>query len=217
MSRPDAAAAAALQGEVILPKWFAFLDFVNEPVRANTSGADVTFTATGNADLDGFTFQGIAADLVDIGPVYAREGGSEQVVAKLSAMIDLDNEMLNEIGDRANWAGRTAQLFRTIHDETGAQAGGIQHYYTGYMVDLSIKAAPQNQIIELVIESYLAAFTQPSNRDYNQARFDPADKSYEAAIAIANGTSRSPLTSNTRVGGSGGGRYEPRNFDVNLN
>lgn len=203
MSRPDAAALAALQETFVQPKWFAFLDFANEPVRANTSGADVTFTGTGNDDLDGFTFLGVAPDFVDISTVFAREGGSEQVIAKLSALIDLDDEMLAEIGDRANWAGRTAQLFRTIHDETGAQAGGVQHYYTGYMVDLSIKSAPQSQIIELVIESYLAAYTQPSNRDYNQVRFDPDDKSYEASISIANGTSRSPLTSSTPVGGGG--------------
>jgi hypothetical protein len=209
LSRPDAAAIAALQGEFVEPKWFAYLDFANEPVRANTSGADVTFAGTGNSDLDGFTFDGISPDFVDISTVFAREGGSEQVVAKLSALFDLDNDMLNEIGDRANWAGRTAQLFRTVHDETGAQAGAIQHYYTGYMVDLSIKAAPGSQIIELVIESYLAAFTQPSNRDYNQARFDPTDKSYEAAIAIANGTSRSPLTASTPVGRSGNGGFNP--------
>lgn len=211
MSRPDAAAAAALQGTIIRPKWFAFLDFENEPVRATTAGRNISFSGTGLADLDGFTFTGIAADFVDISPVYSREGGSEQIIAKLSALIDLDNDMLNEIGDRSHYMGRTARLWRTIHDGEDVQQGGIQHYYTGYMVDLSIKPAPQSQMIELVIESYLAAYTQPSNRDYNQLRYDPDDHSYEAAIAIANGTTGDPITNNVNSGYSGSGR---RNVEI---
>lgn len=213
MSRPDAAAAAALEEEVIRPRFFAFLDFANEPVRVNTSGIDVPFSGTGIPDLDGFTFEGINGDVVDISPVTARDGGSEQVTARLSGLIDLDNEMLNEIGDRSNWQGRTVRLWRTIHNAANVQQGGIQHYYTGYMVDLAIKSEPQTQIIECTIESYLAAFTQPSNRDYNQARYDSGDQSYSAAIAIANGTSGNPLTNNTST-------YSPspgRNGDLGLN
>ncbi|MBD2842712.1 hypothetical protein [Erythrobacter rubeus] len=209
MSRPDAAASAALDAEVIRPKFFAFMDFANEPVRVNTSGADKTFTGTGVADLDGFTFSGIDGDLVDISPVVSREGGSEQITATLSGLIDLDNDMLNEIGDRSNWQGRTVRFWRTIHNADDVQQGGIQHYYTGYMVDLSIKSRPREQVIEMIVESYLAAFSEPSNRDYDQQRYDPGDLSYRAGIAIANGTSGNPITNNTpnfgRSTGVGGG------------
>ncbi len=204
MSRPDATALAALQEPVIRPKWFGFLDFENEPVRATTAGRDVTFNGTGDADLDGFTFEGINPDVIDISPVYAREGGSEQVTARLSGLIDLDNDLLNEIGDRAHYMGRTARLWRTISNAADVQQGGVQHYYTGYMVDLSIRAAPEGQVIELVIESYLSAFTQPSNRDYDQSRYDPGDNSYAAAIAIANGNSGNPVTNNVQVLNGGG-------------
>lgn len=208
MSRPDEAASALLGEEVIRPKFYAYLDFVNDPIRINTSGADVSFENTGFPELDGETFIGISGDFIDISPVSIRDGGSERITATLSALIDLDNEMLNEIGDRTNWQGRSVQLWRSVHDATGAQGGAIQHYYTGYMMNLVINPEPQNQIIELTIESYLAAYSEPSNRDYDQSRYDPDDESYAASIAIANGTTSNPITNTTPVGGSisGGGR-----------
>lgn len=208
MSRPDATASAALDNQVIIPAFFAFLDFKNEPIRATTAGQDWTFTGTGIADLDGKTFLGIAADFVDISPVKQGATGSDSVTVQLSALIDLDNDMLNEIGDRANWAGRLARLWRVIRDQDREQVGGVQHYYTGYITDLSIRSEPENQLIQLTIESYVAAFSAASNRSYlNQELYDAGDQSARAAIDIANGTDSGGSSQNagqnsTYAGGS---------------
>lgn len=202
MSRPDATASAALDDEVIRPVYYGFVDFLNEPIRANTSGKTITLTGTGEPDIDGFAFDGLSADLVDVSPVRASEGGSETVTVRLSAAIDLDNDMLNEIGDPANWQGRSFRLWRAIRDCDGVQQGALQHYYTGYMIDLSINAAPGNQIMTVQVENYLAAFTDASNRSYlDQSDFDPADLSAQAALAIANGTSGNTILNNTNSGG----------------
>lgn len=206
MSRMDAAAAAALDAETIRPVFFAYLDFAGDPLRANTSGASLTLPSVGDPDLDGLTFDGINPKMVDIGPVRMKDGGSDTVRAKLSGLVGIDDALLAVIGNPANWQGRTARLWRMIRDEHGTQQGAIQHYYTGYMVAVSIGGDPTSQTIEVAIESYLAAFADASNRSYlDQEAFDPGDLSARAAIAIANGISGSPLVASTPNPGVGSG------------
>ncbi|HEX8419475.1 MAG TPA: hypothetical protein VF638_05620 [Sphingomonas sp.] len=204
MSRPDAAASAALDAQVIRPVFFCYLDIVGDPLRACTAGRSYSFTGTGNADLDGYTFDGIDPTVVDVGPVRNKDGGADAVTARLSGLLTLDTELLNLIGDKANWQGRSAQLWRMIRDENGSQRGAIQHYYTGYMTALSIGGSPASQTLELTIQSYLAAYSQASGRTYlDQEAFDPGDLSARASVALANGNSGSPLTNNTPVYDSG--------------
>lgn len=211
MSRPDATASAALDADIIRPGFFAFLDIVGDPFRVNTLGRDVAVSGTGFPEMDGFTFAGIDGRFADISPVQIRAGGTEQVTASISGLRDLDNATLNTLGNRSNWQGRQALLWRMIRDEFGTQQGAIQHYYTGYMVSLSISGEPENQIIEIAIEGYLSAFSAPSNRSYlDQEKYDPGDLSARAAIAIANGISSNPLVNTTPVhwGGLAGFVYE---------
>lgn len=201
MSRPDATASAALSAQVIKPIYFGFLDFVNEPVRANTSGGDVTITASGMTDLDG-TYIGINPDFVDVGEIKHSEGGNDSVEITLSALIDLDADMLTEISNSANWQGRTVRLWRVVRNADNLQQGGFQHYYIGYMTGLVVNAAPQNQTMTLTIEGYVAAHSAASNGTYlDQERFDAGDLSARGAISIANGTSGNPMISNTGLGG----------------
>lgn len=214
MSRPDAAASAALDEAIIRPVWFAYLDIAGDPIRACTAARSITFTGTGDPDVDGLPFDAINPDVVEIGAVRVKANGAEPVTAKLSGIAAIDDDTLALIGDKTNWQGRTARLWRIIRNEAGVQVGALQHYYTGYMVALSVTGTPQSQTINLTIESYLAAYSQPSNRTYlDQQEFDPGDLSAKAAIAITNGTSGNPLIQNTPVygggddWGGGGGRY----------
>lgn len=197
MSRPDSTAAAALNEQVIRPVWMAFLDFDNEPTRVNTSGASIAFSATGNPDLDGFTFDGISGDVVDIGPVSSGESGTESITATLSGLDGLDADMLAEIEDATHWQGRTFQLWRIIRNAANVQQGGVQHFYTGYMTDLEVMGSPEGQSIRVTVEGYVSAFSAPSYRSYlDQTRYDPDDQSARAAIAIANGNG-APMNTST--------------------
>ncbi len=195
MSRPDAASSAALDGDIIRPGFFAYLDILGDQVRFNTIGYDVTISGTGFPEMDGYPFIGTNGRLIDIGSVNVGSGGSDSLKVTVSGLRDIDNATLNTIGNAGNWQGRPAMLWRIIRDENGAQQGAIQHYYTGYMTSLTIAGEPANQTIDLTIESYLATFSQASNRTYlDQELFDPGDLSARAAIAIANGNSSNSLT-----------------------
>lgn len=207
MSRPDATASAALDADVIRPVFFGFLDILGEPVRVNTSGQDITISGSGLPGLDG-AYVGINGRLVEVSGVEARAGGSDQVTARLSGLRDLDNDTLNTLGDRANWQGRPAMLWRMIRDATGSQQGAIQHYYTGYMVALGIGGSPDAQAITITIESYLAAFGDASNRTYlDQELFDAGDLSARAAISAANGLSGPGASVVSGGSGLGGGSF----------
>ena len=205
MSLPDPVAGAALDLPVIKPVFFAYLDMNTDPVRANSSGHDITPTGTGDVDLDGHLFTGISHAFVDISPVKVGQGGSESVTAKLSGLPVIDSDTLNLLANPANWQGRPARLWRVIRDSLNVQQGGFQPYYTGYMTSVDIGGDASEQIILVTIETYLAAFSQASNRGYlDQARYDAGDLSAKAAIAIANGVSG--VVGNTPTGGSGGAR-----------
>lgn len=213
MSLPDSTAAAALEAEVIKPVFFAYLDINTDPVRANSSGHDITPSGTGDSDLDDELFIGIGASFVDISAVKVSDQGTETVIATLSGLPEIDSDTLNLLGDPANWQSRPARLWRVIRDASNVQQGGFQPYYTGYMTSLEIGGDDQGQTISVAIETYLAAFSAAPNRTYlDQGRYDSGDLSPKAAISIANGVSGIVgNTPNTPGGGRrdyGGGNFE---------
>lgn len=212
MSRPDAQAAAALSGQVIRPVFFCFLDILGDPLRACTAGESFALSGTGDPDLDGHVFLGIDPTVVSISEAVQTDGGADPMTARLSGLQGLDADLLNIVGDPANWLGRTARFWRMIRDADGVQRGALQHYRTGWMTALAITGQPSSQTINLTVQTYLAAYSAASNRTYlDQDQFDPGDRSAEAAIAIVNGLSGNPALSNTPSwpdGGGGGGRLQ---------
>lgn len=189
MSLPDVTAITALSQPVVKPVFFAFLDFVGDPIRVNTSGADWTPTGLTDPDINDQLFTGISGDLVNVSSVRYAMGGSESVTATLSGIPGLDDDTLAMLADPANWRGRDARLWRVIRNASNVQQGGYHAYYTGKMTQVMHSGAPDGgQSIAVTIESYLAVLSQASNRTYmDQERFDPTDLSAKAAIAIANG------------------------------
>lgn len=208
MSLPDGTAIAALSDEVIKPVFYAFLDIDGGQVRCNTSGADVTPTGTGDADLDTHAFTGISGAFIDIGEVAYRAGGSESVTATLSGIPSVDDATLALLADPAKWRGREARLWRVIRNASNVQQGGYHAYYTGRMTALSHSGDDSGQTIAVTIESYLAVFSEASNRSYlGQDRYDAGDLSAQAAIAIANGNYTGAVTPSAyggQIGGVGG-------------
>lgn len=189
MSLPDPQHAAALHQPVIRPVFFAWLDFLGDPVRGNTAGEDITPQGTGDPDLDGRLFTGLRGDIVEISPVRNKAGGSETVTAQLSGIPGLDDDTLAMLGEPANWRGRDARLWRMVRNAANVQQGGYYAYYTGKMVGLKQAGSPDDGMtLTVTIENYLSVFSAASNRTYlDQEKFDPGDLSAKAAIAIANG------------------------------
>jgi hypothetical protein len=191
-SRPDTAANAALAADVRKPVTFCFLDLADEPVRVTNAPYSFTFSGTGDEDLDGFTFEAVDPRMVSVGAVTAREGGTDTLTLQLSGLAGVDDELMTEIGTRANYVGRDCRLWRAMLDpQQLTRVGAIWPYYTGYMSVPKIVGDRNSQTINLDVESYLAFFGQASNRTYlDQLSYDPGDRSAELAIAIANGASR---------------------------
>ncbi len=208
MPGPDASAKAALSASLIHPCYVGWLDFVGDPLRVTTAPYSVTFASTGDAELDGFTFAALSPELINISQVTHRDQGSETVTASLSGIITLDDALLSLIATKSNWQGRTARLWLMMYDTAFNRVGNVWGYYTGYMSSVGIKGSPgtgteqPSQTVDISIESYLASFSEPSNRTYlDQTYYDPGDLSAEASIAIANGKSGAALSDS--LGGAG--------------
>jgi hypothetical protein len=197
----DATAAAALDETVIRPAWFIFLDVLGDPIRVTTHIADVTFSGTGDAELDG-TYNALDHRVIQISDVEHTDSGSETLSIDLSGILSLDAAFLADIGDVTQWRGRVCRLWLRVMNESGAALGAIVPYYTGYMSSVSIKPSPQAQTVRLSVENYLAAFNEASQRTYmNQKDYEATDTSAAATIAASN----SAKTGESRRGGPFGG------------
>lgn len=190
----DATAASALEQEVVHPAFFAFIDVQGDPIRVTTAGYNVIFSGTGDPDLDGHEFSAVDPRVVEIGEVSHRDGGSETLTCSLSGILELDEETLDNIGDKAKWQGRLLRLWMLVRDRDGTQLGGVVPYYTGYMAAAEILPSPEEQIIRLSVENYLSALTaRASNRGYlSQSEYDAADTSARATIGSANNAKSGP-------------------------
>lgn len=200
------AAATALDNPIIPTSYFGWLDIDGDPVRATTHLTDVTFAGTGDADLDGFTFESISHEFVKISDTRFGDDGEATLTITLSGLVSIDTDLLNDLGDRALYAGRTVRIWRGIYNESFTTLVGVGDYFWGMMTAIKIVGSPTSQVIEVTAKNMLAVISEPSNRSYMiQSMFDAGDLSAEAAIALANGVTGDPRTANTPVGGGGGG------------
>lgn len=210
----DAGTLAALGREVVYVQWFAWLDFLDDPLRAVSGVQDVTIGAseTGDPDLDGYTFLAIPSELIGVSDVQHSQSGSETVTVSLSA-LPLDNaEILDLIGNRPRWRKREARMWFRLLDPilngngkiTGFTPLPLHPYYSGYIIDMPIEPGPDEQKVTVLIENYQAALSEASGLTYlHQSEFDPDDHSAEQTLAAANGMQKAGVAGG--FGGSGGG------------
>jgi len=212
----DAAGIEELAKPLIRPFYVAWLDITGDVVRATTAPVSLTFSGTGDADLDGETFSAVDPTLIDVSEVVHKEGGSETVTVTLSGMLGIDSTLLNQIGTKSNWQGRTARLWLGFVTEHGAVVS-IASYYTGYMMTPRISGSPEMQTIALEIEGYLASMSEASGRTYlDQDYYDSADTSAASTVSNANGTSAGAIPADS--GGNSGGQpmtYQGRSTFAN--
>ncbi|TZG25574.1 hypothetical protein [Sphingomonas montanisoli] len=190
----DPAHSAALDQPVIRPFRFALLDFADGPMRLTDFPYGVTFSGTGDEDLDGHAYSPVDNQPINVSDVQMNERGAETVTFTLSGLISLDSEIMNVIGDVTKWRGRVVRLWRAMFSPTLAMYGRPDPYFTGYMSVPSFTFGRESSTISLSAETYLASLTQASGRSYlSQAEFDSGDLSAEASVAIANGTETNNL------------------------
>lgn len=207
MPRPDATAKAALAGPAFAAAYYFRLDVDTPPLRFTNFIADTVISGSGDSELDG-TYAAWGGQLLEVGDIANSDSGSDTLTVRLSGIVSIDTELLNDIGDKTKWQGKLCRIWCRLYDETGVTPqGAIFALYTGYMSSVRIIAAPEEQAIELSIENWRAAFNQASNRNYlGQKDYDSADTSAAATIAASNGMRRDT--------GAGGG-IAPPTTDIN--
>ena len=189
MTTPDLATQAALGAQIVRPLFLAYLDVLGDPLRATTWEVSLEPAGTGDLDLDGHVFSAISPQFANVGPVKRATGGSDSVTATLSGIVGPDSDLLDLLGNEANWKGRLARLWFLLLGEDDGRIGGVVPFYTGRMVDFGITGSATAQTAQITIESYLASMTSASNRSYmDQSDFDPSDTSASLTLAVANGS-----------------------------
>lgn len=182
----DATTQGALEATVLYWRMLLWADFDGDPLRATSGLYDRTISGSGDAELDGF-YDSYDHNLISVGPVKHNETGSDTVTVTMSGLL-LNADLLNMIGDRTKWQGRSARLWFYCADENETQVGSIIPYYTGYMNDVVIAGSPSEQRITLTIENYLATLSgAPSQTYMMQNLFDAGDLSANATLGAANG------------------------------
>lgn len=191
MPTMDSTAKAALENVVVTPAFFIFIDIVGDPVRVTTYGSSVTVSGSGDSELDG-TYVADTHELLSVGEVSQSDNGSDTLVIELSAILGIDTDLMNALGDKTKWQGRPVRLWFRLYDETGMTGqGGYVPHYTGYASAAEVDLGPDRQAFRLKVENYLAALNQASQRSYlNQKDYDAADTSAAASIAASNGAGR---------------------------
>jgi hypothetical protein len=202
----DASAKAALGNQVLQPIYFLFADFVGSPARATTAERDWPFTGTGDADLDGFTYQAFGGGVLDCSDVINSESGSDTVTVTLSGILGIDTATLNLLGDRTKWFRRALRLWMMVRDENGGQQGAIIPFKSGWMTDIRIVPAPDSQTIEVDVETWRVLWGDASRRSYaSQADYDSGDQSAAATIAAINAAGKGAGAATAVTGGGGNG------------
>jgi hypothetical protein len=200
----DATTQAALEANVVNWRLLVYADIDGDVLRATSGLYDKTISGSGDSELDG-TYESYDHNLINVGPVKHNETGSDTVTITLSGLI-LNADLLNTIGDRANWQGRSARMWFYCVDGNESQVGSIIPYYTGYMNDVTITGTPEQQTIGLTIENYLASLSGAPNKTYMmQSIFDSGDLSANATLGAANGLGSAGTT---QYGGGSGGFYD---------
>lgn len=221
----DSTAAAQIETGQFAPAEFIWIDVLGDPIRITTFGQDVTFSSTGDSDLDGNLFHSFDHRAISVGDISDTDTGSDTLTITLSGIVSIDGTLMGEIATTTNWRGRSVRVWKQVYDPTGVtKQGAIIPFYTGYASKVTIMPAPDSQTIQLEVENYLAVFSSASNRSYlNQSDYDAADASAQATLAASNmgrGVSTSGAAATAPSGGGvggfapshGGSMYDTRNF-----
>lgn len=195
----DSTTQAALEAPLLYWRALIYADFVGDTLRATSGIYDKTISGSSDTELNG-TYVSYNHNLIEISPVTHNETGSDTVSVTLSGIIS-NADLLNTIGNKTNWQGRTARLWFYCVDADENQVGSIIPYYTGYMNDISIAGSASDQRISLTIENYIVSLSGAFNRTYMmQTLYDSGDLSATATLSAANG-----IANAVGYNGSGGG------------
>lgn len=206
---------AALASDVVYMAFIIRLDILGDPVLIWTGTRDYKPVGTGDAALDGLTFEGMGA-IGKIGNIVDGRGGSQAVKLTLSG-IDISSPLLRQVvGDNRTWQFRQAWIWIATLNADYEVIGVPFRVKTGRMDQMPVgKSGRKGDYVSVTIESHQAYASDVLNTKYSEQKdIDPTDTSQNYVHDLANkpavigGASASSPAGSALAGSAG----RPRNY-----
>jgi hypothetical protein len=204
------AAPSNAQLAVDVPRVFlcAYLDIAGDPVRAALAPMSIvtpgtSILSTADADFDNQTFTALDPTMVSVTPVTHGAGGMEAVEFRVSGTLADDADYLTALSNPALFRGRTAKLWMGVFDANW-QPIAARPYAVGYMTTPKFLIAPDEQVITIVSENYMALVASGAPSRTLLWTPDPDDRAADATTGAVNSTGGFGPGFG---GGGGGGLY----------
>lgn len=178
--------STALQGSVVRPVLIGRLDIKDDPVTAWTGPGIFAPSGTGDAELDGQTFDPLGA-FVNVSNVAEDQSFGQPVVITLTA-DDLDLVALRQIvRDKRIWRGRKAWLWLGLinADQKTVVADPVR-IKTGFMTKIVIDRGIRTTVLNISIDIDRSNASAAPFRNIDHVRFWPVDTFSLYIIRLAN-------------------------------
>lgn len=172
----------------IRPVWIVRLDIASDPVYVWTGRAQLSPTGTGDAALDGYTFEGLA-NVGEISAVKEEASGSDTVTLRMPG-VNLDEDMLDQIiNTPRQWQGRRCWIWLGMVNEALGIVANPTRVKSGLMDQMKLDDDGSNATVTVSIESHQAFISRISRTRYSRQRdVDPEDASQDYIHDLANKT-----------------------------
>ena len=185
--------STALDHSELVWSYIVRLDITGDPILGWTGYGPLAFAAgaTGDAALDGLSFDGLTHMIGSIGAIGDGQGGSQALELMLPG-IDLRDEALRQVVyNQATWQFRQAWVWMVLTDEaTGTVIGRPVRLKTGRIDTMEVMEATDGTgTVRCVIESQQAYAGEALNTRYSeQVDINPTDTSQNWVWQLANFT-----------------------------
>lgn len=159
-----------------------FADFVDLPVRGAFAPGPLTVPgglADADADCEGFTFDPMNSDVLQVSAVSHEEGGTDTLAFTLFSDADTP-DLLTAIENPALYVGRRVRVWAVIW--SAGTVTELRPLYRGYMTQPGQQADGGGFTITMEAENYLSLLSAAENRTYVQSTLYDAGDTAGAVI-----------------------------------
>lgn len=187
MSRSlNAQTTTALQERIVRPVLIGRLDILNDPVYSWTGPGLFAPTGSGDAALDGNTYDPSEA-FIEISAIKEDQGIGSPVTISAKAHLDSEPLLRQIVRDRRAWRGRPAYLWiGLLDDNENAVIPYPTRIKTGVMTNMLIRREPESAQIDIVIDTDLGNARSAEFRWVDHSRYHPDDTWSSYILKLAN-------------------------------
>jgi hypothetical protein len=183
----------ALAAQGITTAYLVRLDFASETAFIWTGEYPIEPNNTGDALLDGNTFQPFMSGTpYDVGTNTYSEQGSDALELTLAVPADLPPELVSASIDSNEYLSRPATVWRALMiSQAGLATPAVwmfRRIRSGSMDTLEFTTDSTQSVVKLTIESHASYISAASNSTYiDQKKYDPNDTSQDYMSSSVNG------------------------------